>query len=736
MTARQHLLASAAMVAALSPSSAWAAEAAENEGPAAFEDIVVTATKRATDMQDTPISVSVIGGEALQSGGVQRLSDITDALPNVRLPDALNPGNAAIRGISSQARATARVESPVGAYLDEVFVGGKFLNGFLFDIDRIEVIRGPQGTLWGRNTAAGAISYVTRRPTREFEAYGEATYGNYDLALFRGAVSGPLIEETLSYRLAVGHMSRDGYDERVSGGTFGKTDVDGVRGQLLIRPSDRLDIRLIAGYTQTDSFPRSQVYFAGPFAIGGSGSRRADTNDRSFAQGEAKQYNFAAHATYDIGGIELTSVSGYNALKSYYRYDEDGTSTDFVVSFFGRPDRPETSEQFSQELRLSSSGKTLEYTLGAYVFNLSDYNSTTNSYSDFLAPAITEEPRAFIFEQDNRSRQRTSAYAVFGQGDYHLTEALTATFGFRLNDERKTFKVDAAGSRIFDAAGTLLVSTPAGAYRSLPRFKDSVATAMGGLKYQFTDDVMAYATYSEGYKSGGFNTDAAVNPAISATFGPESTVQYELGLRTSLLDRRLILNATAFWMNYDNLQIEEFVGLNVQVGNAGKARSRGVELEMVARPGENWAISASAAYLDAKFLKFSLVQPDGTIIFDRDGNRLPFAPEFSSSVNVRREIPIGDGRLFASGEWIYSSAYFTEPNNSGAGRQPAYHTFNARLGFKPDGDRWEVALWGRNLTDQDIRVDFNDALPAFFGGSVFEVLAPPRTYGLEATYRF
>ncbi|MBA2920576.1 TonB-dependent receptor [Sphingomonas sp. CGMCC 1.13658] len=723
------------------------------------EDIIVTATRRATRLQETPISVSAVTGEELERNNIRQFADLESMLPNVRVPDGLNGGgnSITIRGITAQAREGTGIEQPAGAYLDQVYYGPRgFLDRVIFDIDRIEVLRGPQGTLWGRNAASGAISYTTRRPTASLDGYVRATLGNFDLRNVEGAISGPIVDDLLKVRLSGVHFERDGYTRDVNGGSFGTENQDAVRAQFALTPAEGFDLVVIGQYLWSKRRPDAPLWyglpgFAGPpeLAVGQDFRHRRAATDGPGIVDETLR-SVTAIVTYALGKATLTSVTGYFVGDLFSLNDDEGSALDLAVIGAGSPGRPDRTKRFTQELRLATPrlGGVVEATLGGYYYletTRGTGSSRTGRYvfdllADLGVPAQDIDPGAptgtVAITALSASRSKTRSYAAFGQANAYVRDDLWLTAGMRLNYEKKNFSAG-DGVAYYGAGDTLLRLVPVGALASVKPFEDTVFTPMAGINYKPSERLFFYFTYSQGYKSGGFNTSAIVNPTARTGFGPERVTNYEAGARTEWFDRRLTVNLTGFVMDYADLQVERQrsnagVGFT-EVVNAGRARSQGVELETIARVTPDFQLNATAAYLDAHFVTFA------TDAGDFSGNRLPFAPRFSGNLGARYDLhPSPELSAYVQGNVRYSGSYFLEVENRALGRQAAHALVDARVGLKSKKG-WELGLWARNLTNHLVKADYNSAIEdnaLIFQGSSFYVFAPPRTFGADFTLRF
>ncbi|WP_158272112.1 TonB-dependent receptor [Marinicauda salina] len=746
------MLRSLPLAIAAAATSGAPAGAQDEAAASAGEVIVVTATKRETTLQDAPVSVSVFGEAYLEQNNIQEFSGFADSVPNVSAPDGLNGAGSAItiRGVTSQSRQLATAEPAAGAYLDGVYVGPRgFLDYTVFDLERIEVLRGPQGTLWGRNTAAGAVIYTSRAPTEHFEGYARAEVGNYNLRALRGAVSGPIVEDALLFRLAGVHYERDGYTDNLAGGTLGTEDQQAVRGQLEWRPGPDVSVRLIGQYLSSDSIDKAPTWYALPgqtaapeLSIGNVyGSRTAQTNVTP--RENAELYSATALVDWSVGGFEFASVTGWQSTDSYGVTDDEGSAFDLAEFHFGSEGDPDNIERFSQELRVTTPllMDRVDVTAGLYYFredqDAESYIRVGEYVVDTFGLALPFGARA-LRERD-RVAASTESVAFFGEANVYLSDALTLIAGWRVTDETKEFAFS-TGAQFLDGDDAILLDIPFGPFTDLDTFEDTVFTGKLGLEYDVNDDVMVYATVSEGYKSGGFNRSFPQAPdALDAFFDPESVTNYEVGLRATLAGGRGSLNVTGFYLDYTDLQVDTQIitsggQLLNQTANAAEAESYGVELEAAWRPADRLELNAALGLLHAEFTDF-----DPSATADYSGNALPFAPDFNASLRGRYELYSGPaGRIAVQGEWVHQTSYFAGPENAPEGEQDAASLLHARLAYTDPDERFELGLWGRNLTDEELIVDFNAQTlvnPLFAGATLYGFNAP-RTWGVDLKVSF
>ena len=687
-----------------------------------IEEIIVTATKQARDLQDVPMQISVFDDDYLQNNRVQEFSDLSTSIPNLVVPDGVAGATVvAIRGISSPARTGAVAEQPVGIFSDGVFAPSGSLDLLLFDTERVEVIRGPQGAIWGRNTLAGAISFVSKSPTDEFHAYVRAAGGNSDFVDVRGALSGPIVENRLNARIALAHDQRDGFTDRVSGGTAGSIDRYAVRGSLEFTPNEAITITLIGQYDENKFTNITPEYFTGPFAVaaGTDGFQRVVDTD-FFEPSSTKAYGFTTLVEWELGNLLLSSVSGYRNLKANLQVDADA-SPNFLINEFFASD----AEQFSQELRLSNDRAPdglVDWMFGFEYYNRDDFVDA----GSILGPALFGlPPGAGVGVEAVTLDNDVTSVAGFGTFDFHLADWLTINTGLRFAHERKKN----TGTLAVTLQLTGMPDIPLFAFTSPEReLSDDQFSPFAGVSIKPAENMLLYANWGRGRKSGGFNDIRATQ----TTFGAEVGDSYEIGLKSSLMDGRVVFNSSLFLIDYSNMQIRSFEGLVPIFINAGKATSKGFEANLSVEATDGFRLIGSVGYLDADFDEF--ISPTGE---DLSGNLLPNAPDWSFNIaGDYTQIIDGMGELYGYVEASYTGDHFLDFANDPDGFQGGYVLVNARVGLRLENGIG-VAIWGRNLTDKDYRVDFLGDLPAaLFMGSKAQVLGAPRTYGVELEFEF
>jgi iron complex outermembrane receptor protein len=819
-----------------------------------IQEIIVTAQKRTEDVQDVPIAISAFGAAQLQERAVNSVAALSGITPNVTL-DASTPFSgssavlgATIRGIGSSDFAF-NIDPAVGVYLDGVYLGRSIgANQDLLDVERIEVLKGPQGTLFGRNTIGGAISIVTRNPGDEFRLTGDVTIGSYERMQVRGMVEVP-ITTALSSSLAFGMLKRDGYQKRVdypgdagaytpwekfpaagyeSGDSQGGDDTWSLRGKLRWDDGGSFRATLTGDYTNIDQNSTANTVLAvtpipGPFAglaannipgtaldvvtgssgflfaglynfcIGATADQIAARNaqnvcgprsstagyltvpalagvnidadptndvapyddrwvnqtiDQSWATGnnfsKLEQYGIALDLEADLNdALTVKSISSFRKIDFSAGVDLDNSplpilQTSFLVD----------QEQWSQEVQLLGSflDDSLHFVVGGYVFN------EKGDLRDFVTFA------AGLLQVDGPGKVDTTAYATFGQVDWRINDLIGITLGGRYTKEDKSYvgaqsDVNGFNYKLFNCMGL----TPQG----IP--SPECATAVGfpipdepfryyplepngqsfdnfsfkaGLHLHPTDDVMAYASFSQGYKTGGWTTRLSNPLPVAPTFGEEKADSWEVGVKSTLIDRRLQLNAAAFTTKYKGIQLNFQEGVSPTVQNAGDARINGFEVELQAAPTDMFTVTASAGYLDAHYTDVAgpaQVAPSVFQLGVTDGSPLPKAPEWKFNVAPRLEVPLGGGSVVLLGDWTHTTSMRNDTEGTILLMRPVTDVINASVTYKPDHGNWNVTVGGTNITDERYLVTGQAQIA---GGVIYGTYSRPAEWYARLGFEF
>lgn len=741
-------------------------------------DILVTARRREERAQDVPIALSVVGGDALEQAGNSTLTQIQQLTPSV----VVSGGNARntyinIRGLGSNANNNDGLEIGVGFYVDDVYFGRVGQSQFdLVDLDRVEVLRGPQGTLFGKNTTAGALSITSRAPSFTPEFVGEASLGEDGYHQVRSSFSGPLIGDRVAVRLSIADTHRDGLTTNIfNGRRVNDYDNFTVRGQLLIEPTDAVSIRLIGDYAKqtSESVARSQVgYFSydngavipNNFTIRAARagytplvpspwSREVDLNAQFQANMEG--YGASGKIDWDLGGASLTSITAYRWWDWYPLNDQDSTPLTINI----RGGTTNLQRQFSQELRLASNGeRRLDYVVGLYYFwqvinGLGQY-ATGPDYAVWNKPNANRTLANYAytgFQSDSIIEPITKSYAAFGQSTWKATDALSITAGLRFTHESKTGIFDqrtVAGNDLSVLSTADRAAAQALRDEIYPEvfyetgLEDDSVSGLINLSYRVAPDILAYASYSRGSKSGGLSL-GTLPAGISPVVRPEKVDTWEVGLKSQFWDRRVTVNAAAYWTEIGDYQtaISEQIGSTTSsrryIANIPSVRSRGFDVDLSVAPTSNIRFSASAAYNEAIYVEYTNAPqaPERRYlgeIQDLSGAPLANAPKFSYSLTADASQPIGSGEVYTRLDYSHRSSFYSDPTNSRHTLIPAYGLLNARIGFRPQDERWDIAVWARNLAGEK----YYTSLGASNQGVISALIGDPQTFGATLRVKF
>ena len=705
--------------------------------------IIVTAQRKSEDLQKVPAAVSAFGSETLYENQIETIGDLQSYVPNL----SLHVGDAAnaviyLRGIG-QIDSISFNDPGVGVYVDDVYMGraqGSFLE--VMDPERIEVLRGPQGTLYGRNTIGGAVKFVSARPTQDFEGYIDGTYGNYDRRDIKASLSGPLVKDVLAAKIAFADERRDGYTHNLFDGKddFDK-DLTAVRTSVLFTPDNKWSFYLTGDYSKNSPDRSRTPHKETPIFSVVSNSFIPPTNDpfvvdvnfntleRLRTQGVALTSEYAADS------FTVKSITSYREMDFRTKIDLDGTTD----SSFGIYDF-EDQAQFSQELQLLLNGARYSLVSGLYYFRETDSTLGGAIAPDFFVFLPGGIAFPFPFISGGLRDQTNKSYAAYSQLDYDLMNRLSVTLGARITRESKN--VTSAGEQF---AG-LGISTPEqieAVFGTGVGFGRTSFTAKKhwssfspkfSLNYQINDAVLTYISASRGFKSGGFNgrlTDRA------QPFDPEHLWSYETGLKSQFADGKARLNLAAFYNDYTNFQLSRFsadpnTGQFLSIfDNAGKATIYGAEAEFSVALGNALTFNANGGYLHSKYNKLL-----GDFDVDVSAQRkLVNAPKWTSRGGFTYKARLDNaGDLSFSGAVSYRSRSFLTVSSSPILSQKGYALLEGALQYdSPDG-HWSAVLSGKNLTDKAFKEHGFDLSAS--PGVQLAYYGTPRTYSLSLRYRF
>jgi iron complex outermembrane receptor protein len=693
--------------------------------PESSGDVIVTARRRAERLQDAPLSVTALTAEDMAARGINSLSEVARRVPSLNYGDfgdvKLSPTS--LRGVVSGA-GSAGADPAIGYYVDDVYVGqGAGASIDLYDIERVEVLRGPQGTLFGRNSIGGVISLTTRRPSDAFEASGQALFGNYDRQRLAGSISGPLVPGILSARVTAVRDRRDGYEENI----FLDRDVNNarswsVRGQLLFTIDADTSLLLTASRRELDqetlvfdTLRYNPASLVPPLLAGAGFPLNADPYDREVIANDVSEERLratqaSARFETSFGGIHVTNITAWQRHNYYSRTDT--CRCQLSVSYDGDPERV---ERFSNEFRLDGQVGRLTWLAGIYYFHQTSDNTSFIELGSAVAD-LFGDPSINGLMIGSDARLTTGSTAAFGSLGYAITDRVDVTIGARYTTESKAINyVQTDPLNFLGGAVALRADDDWG------RFTPSV-----NIRYRPSEDLMVYATVSNGFKSGGFND--ALGDADGISFGPETLWNYEAGLRASLFGRRLQLSASAFYMDWKDIQITvqnpNTNFFDPIILNAGGAYSRGIEFELNARPTRRLRLGLNGSIQRVRYSDGAL--PNGTPL-----RYVPFAPNHTGAVTADYRIPIAGLEIGLSGEYLLRGRTYLTTNNDPDGRVGGYSLLNLRLTLFGEGERWRIALYGDNITNATYRTRLFDLFDNPLNGQKFITLGPPRTYGIE-----
>lgn len=733
--ALRPMLCGAAILVAAHPADGFASQRAQDDAPAPTptaskteargttdEEIIVTAQRRAENLQDVPVTITVFGAEEIQQARIQQVDDLVTRTPGLNF-DAFPASQPRlfIRGIGSADRGAAGDPSSA-VFVDDIYMGRPAAIAFdAFDVERIEILKGPQGTLFGRNVVGGAINVITRRPEPAgFDAGAEVTYGNYDRVETAGFINLPFGENTGAIRVSGAYRRHDGYVSNDHLGTR-VDDQDSLSGrfQFLGEPSEsfRFNFTLdgtrdrsrgpanhILGVDESDPLSAFYSVSADPEVTYGSenGFQNRDT------------YGVRAELAKDLSFGTLTFLGSYRYLRYANRYDFDGGNPDpsspafNLVNIGGGND--EEAELSSQELRLSS----LADSPVTWVVGLYHYHQRTERADIFTldAPAVAPIALTEIYDQT----ASLDSVAVFGDLSVPLSERVKVFGGLRYSRDYKTSwlrntdsMVPLRGDEFIDA-------------RASATFDD--VTYRFGAEFKPAPGHLLYATVSRGFKSGGFQDTPPTALDAVTPFEPETAVQYEIGQKSTLLGGSMTWNNSLFYVDYSNLQTGQAIDGRIIVSNAGKATIKGYETQLDFNSRSGFQLSLAYAFTDAKFDEFF---EGGN---DYSGNRISRAPEhkFTASPSYAYSLPGGVDITLAA-DYRYTSKIFDDNSNLPPEFRDPTHFVDARLMIEGFADGLSLSIWGKNLTDERTRT-----FQAIFLGGHFAAFSPPRTFG--ATLRW
>lgn len=719
---------------------------------AQLEEIIVTAQKREQSLNDVSVTVAAFSGDQIEQLRVDSMVSLTSVVPGLDITNSIGGTNPRIslRGVGLN-DFNPNNNPSVGVYVDEVFQVSPATLGFMmFDLDRVEVLKGPQGTLYGRNSNGGAINIVTVGPSEERDGYAKVGYGSFETLEVEGAIGGAFSDSVFG-RLSVRYQDQGEtyYDGEQTGANFGDSNALGLRAQIGGASANGWETNLKIEFA-TDEGPRhpsksdpilTQDGFFGPgrcdaalagindrtqcddalgfLTPGESGLLIADDTEDPWLRTEpfaaSKQTNTDVESTSaalriskEFDAMSFTSVTGY--LTNERTYSEGNISEVEAAGIY----RDEKLDAFSQEFRLDGSSDKAEWVAGVF-FSQDD----VESFNDLLLTDL------FLTDMFWTVDQETSTAAAFANIDWSLSDKLRLSTGVRYSWEEKKFS---GGTTDVNTNGTSLIIGGPGTF-PLSDVDDKISqndvSWRVGLDYRPNDNWLIYGNVSTGFKSGGFFGDLTFSNEELAPYDPEEITAYEVGFKATLGGGAAQLNAAAFSYDYKDIQSQVPSALSLQFTNVPSADVNGLDVELQWQPTEAFYFGAGIAFLDTEMSAFGVVP---------SGNELPNAPELQYNALARYEIDVGSDYVIAlQADTKYSDSMFREGTNDIRGKTDSYSVYNARIAFFTQEGNWEVALWGRNLGDevyaeQIFVTDTTGVATTYFGA--------PTTYGLSFRYGF
>ncbi|MGB0938119.1 MAG: TonB-dependent receptor [Colwellia sp.] len=745
-------LISGAVLLALQSQTAFAQDEAieQAQKKEKIETITVTSQKRIERLIDVPISVTNVGKEELAQRGIKKLIDIGDTAPNLTISQGSDfNSKISIRGVGANSR-NIGFDSRVGVYIDGVYLGqSPAINQGLVDLERVEVLRGPQGTLFGKNTIAGAINLISQEPTDEFEGSVSVNLGNYDTRDYNVQVNLPLGETTFA-KVFLNKVEQEGHIENKMNNTKsgGKDETSG-RINLLSELTDKLELSFSADYASQDRLAFSSLALSDPFGghptdgpfgdiYQGTATDKYKTFENEDMSEDKTVWGSSITLDYTFDNdFSVKSITAYRDTEMSIGIDVDHGPLDILNTFY-----TDAYQQTSQELQLiSPDNSAFKYILGAYLFSL-DSTTVRDAHGGddivvFGDPRLQPGRPAVAID----GAVETRSHALFASGSYDFNEDFVLGFGVRYSSETKNvdWTIDGSNSGFFNiATGTVIDE----------RTDTNVSPSLN-LNYALSENSQTYARVSTGFKSGGYNLDFVTEEVLQEgiEFNEETVTSFEIGYKAELMDYSLRLNTALFYAQYDDYQVNQYIDLGegrtaLSITNAAEVITQGLEVELDYQMTSDFKINAALGLLDATFDSFPGGGAGGS---DASGNELPNAPKVTLGFGLQyyQEVPVLSSSIMYRVDYNYTAEQYFMVNNDenhefangetvDFDKADSFSTVNARISLLSDNGTWEVSLWGQNLTESDHMVEsFRD-----FFGTVLAGYAKPRTFGIETKFNF
>ncbi|MCY4427941.1 MAG: TonB-dependent receptor [Halieaceae bacterium] len=725
-----------------------------------LEETIVTAQKREQNLQDVPLAVTVLSGSELELAQENEIGSLQKNVPSFIFSEGNSDQerNLLIRGVGTQSFSRG-VDQSVSAVVDGLVATGVAAAVLDFsDVQRIEVLRGPQGMLFGKNASAGVLNIVTRNPTEEFEAKLGASYGDEDEVKLNGFVSGPL-GENVQGRIAAYSNKRDAFLENIYPGGKDMNDRDewGVRGKIAYQPTETLEIKATLNHVERDQHccanpalelvPGSRAEEVGVPA----GNENTKLDDRETTRTDTKLDNVILDANYDWANYSVTSITSYVDTKT----KDSFLSFNVPYPLGVQNDSEDNSEQFTQEFRLASpTGGTIDYLLGLYYFHKEIKRENTRALDVFGvagAPIPLPAPGIIYLIGHNKSKVKNESYALFGQGTWNLTEHVRLTLGARLN--REVVDLDLTVDQPDDLYPDIPIRLPTSTPGMISESESDNSTSWRFVaEYDFTDEAMIFASAAKGYKGPGANTIPNAITSDQPIVDPEIPYSYELGVKSRWLDNRMQINTTAFYTKFKDFQASVVVPDSIPpvfvLDNADELETQGVEVELSTQINDNLFLSSWVAYVDAEFTDYDGVacwpgQPPPECINnqqDVSGKRIPNSPKWSYNIsgNYVQNIPSFPLEGFARFTYYWRDDVQYQTTNGPDTIGDSAGTFDFSIGVEEEDGKYQLQIWVKNLFDEFQEVRLDDRGVEINGQSITHGLAYDytRRVGVSAWVRF
>ena len=741
MLKRAVLLGSSCLVASGAFATPVIAQQATEQTEAhAIEEVIVTAQRRAQRLEEVPIAVTAVSRQQLENSAIRGLDEIAARAPSFNMT-AMNVAQPRlyIRGAGSNEDGAAQ-DGSVAVFVDDVYVARGAGQAFEFlDIERVEVLRGPQGTLYGKNVVGGLINVISRRPSFNLDAAADTTVGNYGQLEGRAYVTGGL-SETVAGSLAVVSRQRDGYARNIRlNRDLEDLNLFAIRGQMLFRPSDTLNALVSLDYSKHEDNGTSRKG-EGPFSTAPFGSVTAVQTSKNPRDNETPRVTYqereifgaTGRVEWDLGPGQVTSITAFRTSEVHLGDAFTGIGSPPYLALDTLNMEDEKAEQFSQEVRYAFGGLFDDRLTGVvglyYLHETVDRTETADLISAIgsMVPSLGGLTGISASYQD----ATTKSFGAFMSSTWSFNDKLSTTLGLRYTEETKDISTQVVSLEDID---NIIAAPPTEEYDISASGSWDGFTPRISIEYQPLEHLNLYASYSEGFKSGGFQGQAPTGAAAASPFDPEHARSYEIGVKGRLFSNRLVYALAAFTTEYSDLQFRQNSQRDgeplpiLRITNAGAAEASGFEAELSATVTPWLELWGSFSLLDAKYTE--LTDNNG---LDRSGARMTYAPRSSFNVGGEGTWNVGEGHEgFIRAEYRWQDEFFYDVDNSPVNRQEEYGLLSANVGVRSANGHWTVELWGKNLTDE---LYTTHAIP--FLGDRFVLYGAPKTYGLRVRWNY